>query len=67
MKVLSSGKYECPYCGTVVELNKDDIHQWNSVYYYKCPCGAIPHISQTAFDNWLCPHSIKGKKAKRVN
>lgn len=69
MKIISeeSAKYKCPYCGVVVELDKDDIHRWNEVYYYRCPkCGKTPHIRHTWFDNWLCPYNIEGKLAKRV-
>lgn len=70
MKIISQsyGKYECPYCHTVVELEQSDIRRWNEVYYYRCPtCGKTPHIRHTAFDNWLCPYNIQGKKAIRVN
>ena len=69
MKVISNeyGRYECPYCSTVVELEKSDVRQWNSVVYYRCPtCGNTPHISHGIFDNWTCPYNIEGKKAKKV-
>lgn len=69
MKIISDthGRYECPYCNTVVELDEDDIGYWNSVQYYQCPtCGNTPHISHSKFDNWLCPHRIEGKLARRV-
>lgn len=67
MKVINTGKYKCPYCGTIVELTQDDIYWWNNVYYYHCPtCRATPHISHTAFDNWICPYDIKGKKAIKI-
>ena len=45
MKIVSYGKYKCPYCGTVIELSKDDIEEWNNILYYDCPtCGNTPHI-----------------------
>lgn len=69
MKVISTGggKYECPYCHTVVELERDDIWSWWSVYYYNCPtCHETPHISHGRFDNWLCPYDIQGKKAIKI-
>lgn len=65
MKVISTNqKYKCPYCGTVVQLEWDDIGRWNEVYYYHCPtCYNTPHIK--GGNN--CPYDIKGKKAIEVD
>lgn len=32
MKIVSKsyGKYQCPYCNTVVELQESDVRQWNT-------------------------------------
>ena len=37
MKIVSCGKYKCPYCGTVVELTKNDIQIWDDVTYCELP------------------------------
>lgn len=65
MKIVSCGKYKCPYCGTVVELAKNDIQIWDDVTYYKCPvCLRTPHIRG---GNKWCPFVIEGKKAIRID
>lgn len=66
MKIISRsyGRYKCPYCGTVVELDKEDVEQWNNVLYYECPtCNETPHIKGGNFD---CPYDIEGKKAIKI-
>lgn len=63
MKIVSYGKYKCPYCNTVVELEKRDIQQWNDVIYFDCPnCDKTPHINSYNFSTWL----FGGKKAIKV-
>ena len=65
MKIVTYGKYKCPYCGTVVELENEDVHHWYEVVYYDCPfCGKTPHIKD---GNLWCPYDIEGKKAIRVD
>lgn len=67
MRVVSKyyGKYRCPYCQTVVELQADDIRIWgNSVIYFRCPtCDKTPHLKG---GNIFCPSFIEGKKAKEI-
>lgn len=63
MKILNN-IYECPYCKTTVELEQDDLKQWNDIYYYKCPiCGKTPHIKG---GNLFCHIRIQGKMARNV-
>ena len=32
MRIISeTRRFKCPYCGTVVELESDDIKHWNEV------------------------------------
>ena len=67
MKIVSKGygRYKCPYCNTVVELQKKDVQQWNEVLYYDCPvCGETPHIKG---GNFWCPYDIEGKKAIKID
>ena len=64
MKIVSYGRFQCPYCGTVVDLEEEDIDRWNNIYYYRCPnCHETPHIRG---GNFICPCDIQGKKAIKV-
>ena len=71
MKIISTavGKYKCPYCLVVAEVESQDLQYFGSVVYYKCPtCKKYPRIQRGKFsDRFYAPAFIDYRSAKKVD
>ena len=55
MKIISNyGRYKCPNCSAVVDLEEGDLCRWSDPFYYDClRCGKHLRVSKYNFDAWL--------------